>query len=158
MLRAWHSAFGHEVTFLAVMWLAAFVLIWTPWSRVGLAAALAVQAVAGTVDAAAYDGPMHLAWALTFWLPMSLPLLPLLFMQPQRPRLTLALLALGRGRDALALLTGFRWPLVAVAVVLLNRAGWAVLRGFRWEYGWVLIPALLFALAATPLLRRPVTA
>ncbi len=89
---------------------------------------------------------------------MSLPVLPLLFMQPDRPRLTLALLAMGRWRDAVAQLAGFRWPLVAVGVALLNRAGWGALRGIRWEYGRVLLPALLFAVAAIPWPRWPAKA
>src|SRR4051794_194602 len=77
---AWHSAFISQWTLLAAVWVAALALTWTRWSRVGVAVALVVQVVVGTVRAAGYEGEMHLAWALSFWLPMSLPLLPLLFM------------------------------------------------------------------------------
>jgi hypothetical protein len=158
VLRAWHSSLTPELSLLAAVWLAALALTWTRWSRVGVAVALVVQAVAGTVEAAGYGGEMHFAWALKFWLPMSLPLLPLLFMEPDRPRLTLALLAVGRWRDAVAQLTGFRWLVVAAGVVLLNRAGWTALEGLERAYGWVLLPALLFALAAIPRLHKPATA
>jgi hypothetical protein len=153
MSAAWLAGYS----LLAAVWLAALALTWTRWSRVGVAVAMVVQAVAGTVDAAGYEGPMHVAWALTFWLPMNLPLIPLLFMEPDHPRLTLALLAAGRWRDAVARLMGFRWLIVAAGVVLLNRAGWSALDGL-WEYGWVLIPALLFTLAAIPRLHKPATA
>jgi hypothetical protein len=142
---------------LAAVWIAALALTWTRWSRAGVAVAVVVQGVLGTIEAARYPGEMHLGWALTFWLPMSLPVLPLLFMEPERPRLTLALLAVGRWRDAIAQLSGWRWLGVAAAVVLLNRAGWVILVGY-WGYGWVLIPALLFTLAAIPCRRKSSTA
>jgi len=168
LLHAWHCSIAPtpyflisvawlaERSLLAAVWLAALALTWTRWSRVGVVIALVVQAVAGTVDAAGYEGELHVAWALTFWLPMSLPLLPLLFMEPDRPRLTLALLAVGRWRDAVAQLAGFRWLFVAAGVVLLNRAGLDVLRG--WVDSWLLPPALLFTIAAIPRRRRPATA
>lgn len=154
---AWHSAFDAQCSLLAAVWLAALALTWTRWSRVGVAVALVVQAVVGTMIAMSDEGEVHLWWVLTFWLPMSLPLLPLLFMEPERPRLTLALLAVGRWRDAIAQLRGWRWLFVAAGVVLLNRAGWATF-GHQQPYIWVLIPILLFALAATPRRHRPATA
>lgn len=96
---------------------------------------------------------MPLPWVLTFFLPMSLPLLPLLVLDPERPRVTLALVAAGRWRDAAEQLAGWRWLSVAAALVLLNRAGWEVLQGYEAEstaafliFGLVaLIPGLPFA-------------
>ena len=157
-LAAYHGA----PLIVAVAWLAALTLTWTRWSRVGVGAALLVQAAAGLLRAASYGGEMHIPWVLTFFLPMSLPLLPLLFMAPERPRLTLALAFVGRWGDAARSLAGFRWIAVALGVVLLNHTGWGAL---RWpehalDGGLVFDPrviltvfvpqAALFGLAALP--------
>src|SRR5262245_3561373 len=72
------DALLHPSGIVAPVWVAALALTWTRWSRLGVGVALVVQAVAGTVHAALYGGEMHLSWVLTFWLPMSLPLVPLL--------------------------------------------------------------------------------
>jgi hypothetical protein len=117
----------------AMVWLAALALVWTKWARGGVAAALLVQTVTGMVRATGYGGEMPLPWVLSFFLPMSLPLLPLLLLAPERPRITLALLAVGRLRDAAAQLAGWRWLAVAAALVLLNRAAWEVLQGYEAE-------------------------
>ncbi len=66
VLHAFQGALHPELSLLAIVWLAALALTWTRWSRVGVAVALAVQAIAGTADAARYEGEMHVAWALTF--------------------------------------------------------------------------------------------
>lgn len=128
-------AFGlsHDGAYLpallpAAAWLATLALIGTRWSRAGVGIAILVQAVAGTVQAHSYPGDLRLGWALTFWLPMSLPLIPLLFASPASPRLTLALAVVGRWREALRQLTGFRWIAVATGIVLLNHAAWAASR------------------------------
>src|SRR4051812_904621 len=72
-LRASFHGFSPTQVLPAIAWVTALVLTWTRWSRAGVAAALLVQAVAGTVVAAGYGGELRLAWVLTFWLPMSLP-------------------------------------------------------------------------------------
>lgn len=149
-------------TVVAVAWLAALALTWTRWSRVGVGAALLVQAAAGISRAASYEGEMHVPWMLTFFVPMSLPLLPLLFIAPERPRLTLALAFVGRWRDAARSLAGFRWIAVAGGVLLLNRAAWRAL-GWRVDAldgelvfdPWAILtvfapPAVLCVLAALP--------
>lgn len=109
---------------------------------------MVVQAVGGSIAGATHGGEFWW-WSPTFWLPMSLPVLPLLFMAPARPRRTLALLLVGRWRDAVAELEGWRWLFVAAGTVLLNRVGWIVLDGY-YARGWVLIAALLFIVAAIP--------
>jgi hypothetical protein len=161
VVRAYHaSSYGWHGPRLVVAaaWLVAFALCWTRWSRPAVATAMVVQMATSLADAAGYEGDMHAAWALTFWLPMSLPLLPLLFFRkPNRPRLTLALLAMGRWREAMAELSGWRWPLVAAGVVLLNRSAWRALQGQDWAVAFA-PTALLFALAALPRLRSPATA
>jgi hypothetical protein len=116
---------------------------------------------------------MHLAWALTFWLPMTLPLLPLLFLAPERPRLTLAFAVVGRWRDADATIAGWSWVLVAAGLIALNRAGWNALEMHVWDPGMpesVLrfepvrfaaafsTVAVLLALAAIPVMFQPSTA
>ncbi len=67
-----------ERSIVAAAWSVALALTWTRWSRVGVGAAIVVQAIAGTAVATTYGGPIPIPWALTFWLPMSLLLLPLL--------------------------------------------------------------------------------
>lgn len=151
---------------LAVLWIAALALTWTRWSRAAVAAAVVVQAITATVDAATYPGDLHIPWALTFWLPMSLPLLPLLFMAPERPRLMVAFAFVGRFREAAATLAGWRWPLVAIGLVALNRAAWDALSWSAYGADGVQrlqlsafisagVPcALIFGLAALPQLPR----
>ncbi len=167
--------FSHDGAYLpallpAAAWLAALALIGTRRSRAGVGIAILVQAVAGTVQARSYPGDLRLGWALTFWLPMSLPLIPLLFASPDRPRLTLALAVVGRWREALRQLTGFRWIAVATGIVLLNHAAWAasrsnvygadgILRFDPWAVVTAFLPqAILFGLAALPQGRSSATA
>jgi hypothetical protein len=115
---------------LAGGWVLSAILLLTGarGARLALGCAILAQLVTGTMHAASYPGDMHVAWALTFWLPMTLPLVPLLIMTPERPRLTIALALVGRWRDAHATLAGWRWPLVAYVVVMTNRAVWDLLR------------------------------
>jgi hypothetical protein len=75
-------------------------------------------------------------------------------MQPERPRRSLALLLLGRWRDALATLRGWRWLCVAAGGFLLNRLGWMVLTDRYYAYLWAILPALLFGIAAIPAVRQ----
>lgn len=143
------------------------------WARPALGVTILCQIVGGTLRAASYPGDMHLGWALTFWLPMTLPLLPLLFMAPERPRLTMAFAVVGRWRDAYATLAGWNWVLVAAGLIALNRAGWNALEMHVWDPG---VPesvlrfepmrfaaafstvALLWGLSAIPATFQPSTA
>jgi hypothetical protein len=169
-LRSTVAAFHGWSPILAFAWLAALALTWTRWSRAGVGAALFAQAAAGIFRAASYEGEMHAPWMLTFFLPMSLPLLPLLFMAPERPRLTLALACVGRWRDAARSLAGVRWIPVALGVVLLNHTAWRAMeqRVDGLDGGLVLDPwmlltvfapqAALFGMAALPGRRAQATA
>jgi hypothetical protein len=142
---------------LAAVWIAALLLSWTRWSRAGVAVAIAMQAIVGSIGAAM---KFDLWWSITVWIPMSLPVIPLIFMEPERPRLTLALLMVGRWRDACAQLKGWRWLLVAVGTALLNRVGWSMLGTYYFVSPvpvW-LLPPLLFLLAAIPRRHKPATA
>jgi hypothetical protein len=164
----------------AAAWSLALALTWTRWSRVGVAGAVAAQVVSGAVltDIHSYyqfcsvdDGPVRsyldLQPLLSSFVPMILPVLPLLFLIPERPRLTVALALVGRFRDAARSLAGFRWLLVAAGVVLLARSGLEALDWWRFDdegvpyfrMGAVVVAfvpqAVLFALAAIPRLRWP---
>lgn len=173
LATALHSAY-HGAYLLdllpAAIWLAALALTWSRWSRAGVGAAIVLQALAGTAQASTYPGDMRLGWALTFWLPMSLPLIPLLFVDPDRPRLTVALAFVGRWRDAFQQLAGWRWIAVAAGIVLLNHAAWGASRchvyganGLLRFDPWAVViaflpPAILFGLATLPPARSPATA
>lgn len=140
----------------AVAWLAALVLLWTRWARAGVAVAIAVQVAAGVVEAFRFD-----EGTLT-WPSLMLPVLPLVFMEPERPRLTVALALVGRWRDASRKLAGWRWILVGVGTFLLARSGGRALHCWVYESDWTLhfdpeavvnafIPqAVLFGIAALP--------
>lgn len=147
-------------------WALALALTWTRWSR--LAVALAVSAQAGA--AVAMTASMgELRVTLSAFLPLCLPVLPLLFMAPERPRLTIALALVGRWRDAARTLAGLRWPVVAVGILLLERTGWAALSTAWSSEDSLRIPgqgillaflpqAVLFGLAAVPRPRGAATA
>ncbi len=150
----------------AAAWPIAFALTWTRWSR--LAVALAVVAQTGAAVAmTAHMGELRIT--LSAFLPLCLPVLPLLFMAPERPRLTVAFAVVGRWRDAAQTLAGWRWVLVAIGILLLDRSGWAALSTTWSSEDWFRIPGqdvlmafvpqlLLFGVAALPRLRWPATA
>jgi hypothetical protein len=142
-------------------WLVAFALIWTRWSRVAVAVAVVAQ-TAAAIAITAHMGDVGVT--MSACLPLCLPVLPLLFMAPERPRLTVALALLGRWRDAAQTLVGWRWPIVALGVVLLERSGWASLSTAWNSEDRIRIPgqdiliafapqAALFALAVLPRMR-----
>src|SRR4051812_10461066 len=142
-------------------WLIAFTLTWTRWSRVGVAVAVMAQ----TAAAIAITGSLgEVGVTMSACMPLCLPVVSLLFMAPERPRLTVALALMGRWRDAAQTLAGWRWPIVALGVLLLERSGWASLstawsaeNGIRIPGQGILIAfapqAALFALAALPRMR-----
>jgi hypothetical protein len=149
-----------------VAWTLALALVWTRWSRVAVAVAVVAQAWAAVAMTAGLD---EVGVTLSAFMPRCLPVLPLLFMAPERPRLTVALALVGRWRDAARTLAGSRWVIVATGVLLLERSGWASLStawssedSIRIPGQGILIafvpPAVLFGLAALPRLRRSATA
>lgn len=139
-------------------WLVAFALAWTRWSRAAVAVAVLAQTAAAIVMTASLG---EVSVTMSACMPLCLPVLPLLFMAPERPRLTVALALLGRWREAAHTLKGFRWPFVALGVLLLERSGWASLGTAKSSEDWIRIPgqdiliafapqAALFALAVIP--------
>lgn len=140
----------------AATWLAALALTWTRRSRAGVAVAIAVQIAAGVTEAMRFDDG-------TFaWLTLVFPVLPLVIMAPDRPRLTAALALMGRWRDAGKTLAGWRWIAVALGTLLLARSGERSLRCWEYDVSWTLhfapgailaafIPqAFFFGIAALP--------
>lgn len=68
----------------------------------------------------------HLHEDTLAWLPLVLPVLPLVVLTPERPRLTAALALVGRWRDAARMLVGWReraFELGAVVHVALDPRG-----------------------------------
>ena len=95
----------------------------------------------------------------------ALPMLPVLFVDPEYPRLTVALAFVGRFRDAARRLAGWRWMLVGVAVFFFNRTVIAAAGAVSWDEGaikfttWGMLAALgpwasLLGLAALPRPRK----
>lgn len=91
----------------------------------------------------------------------ALPMLPVLFVDPECPRLTVALAFVGRFRDAARMLAGWRWVLVAIAVFCFNRTVSAAAGALYWDQGavkfttWDMLVALapcaiLLGVAALP--------
>ncbi len=165
---------GSALGMVALTALAA--LTWTPLSRAYvllLIGAVLVQssrmwaphyvgdgADAGTIEP--FSPSMFLLLSAS-----ALPMLPLLFVDPEHPRRTVALASIGRFRDAARTLTGWRWPLVALAVFFFNRTVTAAFAAIYWDNGaikftpWEMLTALapcaiLLGLAALPRL-RPLT-
>jgi hypothetical protein len=168
---------GVHVPFLlpALAWPLALALTWTRWSRLGIALGIAVQVYAGAILEAPIvqrvdyqmgevmtQSYLDLEPLLSSFLPRCLPLLPLLFMAPIRPRYAAALALVGRWRDATRELAGVRWMLVAAGVLALHLAAPEALQWWgidedghvffqAWGIAAALAPcAILFGLAAIP--------
>ncbi len=150
-----------------------FVLIAITWSRLSLAALLLlVFVVLWQAEPMTASVPVSAAYALVsfvFWHVAVVQFLPLLLVTPELPRITVALALVGRFREALATLAGFRWIAVAVGVFSLDRTVLAVCSAMYAKDGALqcnvgellaaLVPsAILFGLAAMPRPRSPVTA
>jgi hypothetical protein len=147
-------------------WALALVLAWTRWSRIAVAVAMVAQAWGAVAMTANMD---EFGVTLSAFVPSCLPVLPLLFMSPERPRLTIALALVGRWRDAARTLAGWRWPVIAIGVLLLERSAWTALSTAWSSEDSIRIPgqgillafvpqAVLFGLAALPRLRSTATA
>lgn len=147
----WPSAFAW---IMAPAWIAALVCVCrgSRWSRGLVAAAICAQLVVGMSEAAGYGSTPDLSFALRFFGPMSLPLIPLVVLPAAEPQRVLALLAKGRWRDALGRLGGVRAGLVALALIALNHAAYDLLVRFHQGAGVeaaasLAIPILLIVLA-----------
>lgn len=145
---------------MAGAWLlsTSLLLAGSRWARLTLGAALLAQAVTGAAFAIHFADEPDAPFVLRYFLPMSLPLLPLLWLGAERPRYTMALALVGRMRDAARTLAGWRWLFVAAGLMSLNRAGWDLLPGFERGFTVPVLPMVLFGLAALPRLRFPATA
>jgi hypothetical protein len=167
---------------MAAGWTFALALTWTRWSRVGVAAGILLQVYVGAILEAPivqredymFRGVMtesflNLEPLLSSFLPRCLPLLPLLFMAPAKPRYAVALALVGRWRDAVRELAGVRWMLVAAGIVALPFAApealqwWGINEDGRVDFQWASVAralapcAVLFGLAAIrPRTGRPV--
>jgi len=131
------------------------------WSRPAVAVAIVAQSILGISTGTGYSGEPNTVWfVLKFFLPMCVPLLPLVFLRVERPRVVLALALLGRHREAWARF-GVGVLAVAAFVVSLNRGVldligygfdgpamlWAIRdSGLPWT-GY-LLPVVLFGVAA----------
>jgi hypothetical protein len=156
----------------AIVALAALVLAWTRWSRIGIAALILAQVAMALIFFNGYPRPpvviegvvcdTEMPWMAIFHANRDVfPLLPLLFLPPERPRLTMALALVGRWRDALPHLAGWRWIAVAAAVLCLSAAVGDAATAYEddngiiaflpWQFLAALAPcALLLGLAAVP--------
>jgi len=111
----------------AIAWALTFALAWTRWSRVAVAFAVVAQIAAAVAMTARMD---DLRVTLAAFMPLCLPVLPLLILIPERPQLTVALALVGRWRDAARTLAGWRWPLVDVGVLLFGDVAGVFARSF----------------------------
>ncbi len=141
VLRYAHYGFSAQSMIPAAAWSIAFGLLWTRWSRLGIAIGIAAQVYAGVIlgqpivarsdyqmgDVMA-ESYLDLEPLLKSFLPACLPLVPLLFMAPTRPRYTAALALVGRWEDAAREMVGLRWTLVAAGVLALPGAAPEALR------------------------------
>jgi hypothetical protein len=140
---------------MAVVWLTVLLAVGAGarWSRAAAGAAIIAQCVIGISEAAGYGDPLEPLFALRFFAPMCLPLLPLVALPATPPRRALALCARGRWREALAQVGGTSSLLVAIALLSLNHGAYesllALERGGTKSALLALeTPATLFALAA----------
>jgi hypothetical protein len=167
------AGFVPQFAIPAIGWTVALALTWTRWSRVGIAIGITAQVYAGVVlghpilervdyrlDGVMTESYLDLAPLLSSFLPRCLPLLPLLFVVPSRPRYAAALALVGRWTDAAREFAGLRWILVAAGVLALHSAApealewWTIDEHGRvgfdvWRVAGALLPCLiLFGVAA----------
>ena len=111
---------------LAPAWIVAagLVLAGSGWSRAFVAATILMRVIAGTARATSYGGVPDPAFTARFFLPMCLPLLPLVVMRADNPRVVLALAALGRWREAAARSGGAHAIFAAATLLSVNHIVW----------------------------------
>jgi hypothetical protein len=114
----WRSS---AAPFMTAVWLVALALVvaGSRWSRAAVAVGICAQAVVGMTEAAGYDdvGGPNLFFTLRFFVPMCLPLLPLLLFTVRWSRVRALLSGAG----------GWRVVLAATAVLSLNHGAYALL-------------------------------
>jgi hypothetical protein len=169
-LREAHHTVPPSEIIPTAAWGLAFALIWTRWSRIAAGAAIGLWALQSALACTVFPSAHEAVRAWAFGLPMVLPLLPVLAIPPERPRLTLALILVGRWRDAIRELAGWRWIAVAAGIYLLDRSANAALGCNSLDEAGVLrfalLPALqcflpqaiLFGLASLPRIHARATA
>jgi hypothetical protein len=110
---------------------ALIVVTWTRYSRLAVAALIVVFAWQLEPTFATFPSSLAVR-VICVVRPYAelVSLLPLLFITPERPRLTVALALLGRWREAARTLAGWRWPLVAVGVLLFRDVAGVFARSF----------------------------
>jgi hypothetical protein len=143
LVLPWRSS---AAPFMTAIWLAALALVAarSRWSRAMVAVAICAQAVVGTTEAAAYGEPFDLFFTLRFFVPMTLPLLPLvLFAAPRWFQARALLFGAGAWRAVLAAATLISLNHAAVALFSNLSRGAAVYSTEAWA-----VPALAFALGA----------
>jgi hypothetical protein len=169
-LRDAHYSVPPSEFFAAAAWLVALLLLWTRWSRAAVGLAIGTWALQSATACAVFPDAHLAVRAWAFQLTTILPLLPLLVLEPERPRLTVALVLVGRWRDARRELAGWRWVAIAAGLYLLERSANRALGCNSLDQAgalrFALLPMLLafvpqaalFGLAALPPLRAPTTA
>src|SRR5262249_11247990 len=124
---------------VALGWFVAMALVaaGSGWSRAAVGAAILAKVVLegdgfGWTPTFARISP----WIIQALLLVALPLIPLVVSRVEEPRVVLALLALGRWREAYARSGGWRTALIAVAVVSIERGARAAfaLTPDRWPH------------------------
>lgn len=115
----------------SVLIFALIVVTWTRCSRLAVAALVVYLAWQVEPDSATFPSVLALR-VICALRPYAeiVAFLPLLFITPERPRLTVALALLGRWREAARTLAGWRWPLVAVGVFLFGDVAGVFARSF----------------------------
>ena len=167
------ASFNDGQLLRAMGWTLAFALAWTRWSRLGIVIGVAAHVYAGFVldDPPSVDVSTLLVDGVqrSFndyesiarrFVPACLPVLPLLFMRPERPVYAAALAMVGRWNDAAREVEGLRWILVAAGVFLLSMTDPDAVRYWAPAYNAPTLdsilrvvvgaspPAILFGLAA----------
>ena len=125
-LGSWPSAFAW---LMAPVWVAALVSVCLRFAHVPCDGRCGdLRTGRGRDDGSSrVRGDAGLAFALRFFGPMSLPLLPLVVRPAVEPRAALGLLANGRWREAIGRFGGVRAGLAAVALIPLNRGAYDLL-------------------------------
>jgi hypothetical protein len=117
---------------VAALWLVAllFIAAGSRWARLAVAAAILGQVAFGLREGAErWSADFPLAWVLIPIVPVCVPALPLAFVRVESPRVVVALVVLGRWREAAARVGSVVPVLVAAGVFAGNRAVLDVLRG-----------------------------
>ena len=124
LMRAIHI--GASVPIFAL-----FVVTWTRYSRIAVAALVVYLAWQVEPDSSTFPSVLSLRviYAVRPYVEI-VSFLPLLFITPERPRMTVALALVGRWREVARSLAGWRWPLLGVGVFLFGDVAGIFARSF----------------------------